>query len=82
MKSNYGKGHKLPEYTQIFPAEALLADDKHDYAIFCALLAASRLMTKVELRKVAEQLSLRTRNQVAGTCNKIVQEHKGFIWMN
>ena len=81
MKSNYGIGHNLPAFTQMIPPEAMTGDNRHDYAVYSALLTAAKMMSHEELVKVAERLPLHTRRQVADTCKRIVQEQQGFIWL-
>ena len=81
MHISYGNGHNLPAFTQIIPAEAMTGDNRHDYAVFCALLTAAKIMTHEELVEVAELLPLHIRRQVADTCKRIIQEQQGFIWL-
>jgi len=79
MKSNYGKGQNLPEYKQIFPAEAMTGNQFHDYAVYCAMLTAAKIMTRKELEKVADWVPPYIRKQVAQTCERIIRENLGGI---
>ena len=81
MKSNYGKGNQTPEFKQIFPAEAMTGNKYHDFAVYCAMLTAFKIISRKELEKVADLTPFQIRQQVAKTCKKIVQEHQGFIWL-
>ena len=84
MKSIYGKGCHIPKFRQIFPAEAMVGEDRNDYAVYCAMLTASKIMTIEELNRVADWVhhwNQEINHQVAETCKRIVRENLGYIWL-
>lgn len=84
MKSNYGNGHKVNKYVQIFPSEAMIKDDRHDFAVYCSLLTASGIMSIETLQSLSDWIyhrDPRINKQVVETCKKIVSEKLGFIWL-
>jgi len=81
MKSNYGRGLSCcPEYSLIFPAEAMTGNPFHDYGVYCAMLMALKVMSQKELEKVADLTPPQYRKPIAETYKKIVREHSGYIW--
>jgi len=80
LKANYGKEINLPQYTQIFPTEAMTGNPFHDYGVYCAMLTAFKVMTRKELEAVADRTPTHLRKPIAETCKKIVREHLGYIW--
>lgn len=84
MKSNYGNAHKVNECVQIFPPEAMVGEDRHDFAVYSSLLTASKKMSIEELQSLSDWIyhrDPRINKQVVETCKKIVNERLGYIWL-
>ena len=84
MKSNYCKGYKLPEYTQIFPVEAFTLNPLHDFAVYCCLFVNFGKMRIDELQTLSDWIYFRDpriNKQVVETCQKVVKEQLGYIWL-
>lgn len=79
IKSNYGRALNLSQYIQIFPAEAMTGNSFHDYGVFCAILTASKIMKREDLKKVADRTPPQFRKLIAETCKRIVNEQMGYI---
>ena len=58
----------------------MTGNQHHDYAVYCAMLTASKIISQGDLEKVADWIPSYIRKQVAETCKKIAQEHLGYIW--
>ena len=80
LKPNYSKGINFPQYSQIFPIEAMTGNPFHDYGVYCAILTAFKAMTRKELEAVADCTPADFRKPIAETCKRIVKEHLGYIW--
>lgn len=80
MKSNYSKGLNFHEWELIVPAEAMTGNPFHDYGVYRAILTAAKIMTVKDLEEVADRTPPQYRKLIAATCNRIVQEHLGYIW--
>jgi len=80
LDAEFRKGITLPQYTQIFPAEAMTGNSFHDYGVYCAMLTAFKAMTRKELETIADLTPPQFRKPIAETCKRIVREHLGYIW--
>ena len=80
MKSNYNKGINFPQYSQIFPAEAMTGNPFHDYGVYAAVLTAFKSMTRKQLEAVADLTPELYRKPIAATCKRIVAKNWGYIW--
>jgi len=85
LKSNYDNGHKVIQYRQIIPAEAMTGEDIHDFAICCCLLVNFGKMRVDQLQSLSDWIyhrDPRINKQIVETCKQIVREQLGYIWLN
>jgi hypothetical protein len=88
-KITYTRAHNvfnfrgLSEYHHIFPSEAMTGNLYHDYALYCTILTAAKLMTPKELKKVADFVHWHNPGinyQVVNSCRRIIDEGLGYTW--